>query len=187
MPRLYLKRRMARQRKRQRSICKYSYKKRKSQNAFNLTQLLEDNLYNLNTSILHLKLYVKRLMHEYIGDTRQEVAVFYAMAVNLYKEVSHAYYGVMNYKRSIFDVNINELQRSYEGILDLCGTTTDQVYEMLFDENDDGYETPPREGEEDERSPASLCEEMDDDPLPEDDDELYKFAIECINKKLSIN
>jgi hypothetical protein len=171
----------------------YKFKKyqKKSSTSLDIIRIFEDNLYNLNTSALHLKLYVKRLMHEYVGDTRQEVAVFYAMAVNLYKEISDSYYGVMNYKRNVIDVDINGFQKTYEGILDLCGTTADQVYEMLFDENDDGYETPPREGEE--LLPASLCEEMEDGNYNNnneddgDDDELYIATIECINKKLTIN
>jgi hypothetical protein len=175
--------------KKRHSIHKYNYKKYKKPISIDIVSVFEDELYNLNTSSLHLKLYIKKLMYEYTGDTRAEIAVFYAMAVNLYKEVSDAYYGIMNYKRNILDIDINDMKDKYEGILDLCGISEGEVYDALFDENDDGYETPPREGEE---RPDSLCEEMcddeegPDDVTKEDDDELYAFAIECINKKLSI-
>jgi hypothetical protein len=150
--------------------------------------LLEDKLYTLHTEIMHLKLYIKQMMYQYVGNTRQEIAVFYAMAVNLYKNCSGDYYNVMNYKKKILDVDIFKYQEEYEGILDLCGTTSNEVYDVLFDYNDDGYETP-RE------YPADLCgenEEMSDekptnpDGLPEDEDELYKFAINLINAKLTI-
>ncbi len=145
--------------------------------------LFEDMLYNLNTSCMHLKLYIKRLMYEYVAETRQEIAVFYAMAVNLYKETSDDYYGVMNNKRNVIEIDIKDLQEKYESILDLCGITNAEVYDALFDENDDGYETPPREGEEDEPTPASLCE---DDESSSEEDELYNAAIESMNKQLSI-
>lgn len=189
MPRSHLKRRLINKRKRS-SFIKYSCKRfrySKENNKIDVLGLFEDTLYNLNTSAMHLKLYIKRLMYEYCGDTRDEIAVFYAMAVNLYKETSDAYYNVMNNQKNVIEINTKDMQDKYDGILDLCGITADEIYNALFDENDDGYETPPREGEE--RSPASLCEEIeettDEEKPPED--ELYKFAIDCINKKLSIN
>lgn len=163
-----------------------NFKKSKSKYQIDLTSIFEDTLYNLNTSAIHLKLYIKRLMYEYVGATRDEIAVFYAMAINLSKETSDAYYGVMNYNKSIVEIDIKDLQDKYDGILDLCGVTADEIYENLFDENDDGYETPPREGEEAESSPASLCQEMEDDDNEAEEDELYNSTIESINKHLSI-
>lgn len=84
------------------------------------------------------------MMYEYVGDTRAEIAVFYAMAVNLHKECNHDYCMVMSNVRSAIDVDIYNYEERYEGVLDLCGTTTDEVYENMFGDNDDGYETPPR-------------------------------------------
>jgi hypothetical protein len=168
---------------------KYNYKRRlhkKSSYSIDVVDLLEDKLYHLNTEIMHLKLYIKQMMYQYVGDTRQEIAVFYAMAVNLYKNCSGDYYDVMNYKKKILEIDITKYQEEYEGILDLCGTTSNEVYEHLFDCNDDGYETP-RE------YPADLCADEptkkkpeNPDGLPEDDDELLAYAINLISTKLSI-
>ena len=185
MPRHHLKRRINRKRKLT-STCKYNYKKIKQSMQIDFVSLFEDMLYNLNTSCMHLKLYIKRLMYEYVAETRQEIAVFYAMALNLYKETSDAYYGVMNNKRNVIEIDIKDLQEKYDSILDLCGITNAEVYDALFDENDDGYETPPRE-EEDEPTPASLCEEIEnDDSTSEEEDEAYNATIESMNMKLSI-
>jgi hypothetical protein len=164
-----------------------NFKNSKPKYQIDLTSVIEDMMYNLNTSSMHLKLYIKRLMYECVGDTRNEIAVFYAMSVNLYKETSEAYYGLMNYKKTIVDIDIKDMQDKYDGILDLCGITSNEIYDGLFDENDDGYETPPREGEEDEPTPASLCEEMEEDEeTTSEEDELYNSAIESMNQHLSI-
>ena len=168
----------------------YSLKKwrhKRIQESIDIPALLEEKLYNLNSSILHLKLYIKKMMYEYVGDTRAEIAVFYAMAVNLHKECNHDYCMVMSNIRSVIDININDYQDRYEGILDLCGTTADEVYENMFGDNDDGYETPPRTGEED-KEPSheepSKEEPMDADDIPkyEPDD-----LIESLLQKVTIN
>ena len=91
-------------------VRRYSYKNFKNSKPkyqIDLTSLFEDTLHNLNTSAMHLKLYIKRLMYEYVGDTRDEIAVFYAMAVNLYKETNEAYYGIMNYNKPIIEIDIS--------------------------------------------------------------------------------
>ncbi len=185
MPHHHLRRRINRKKKLN-SACKYNYKKIKQDIRIDFVDLFEDMLYNLNTSCMHLKLYVKRLMYEYTAETRQEIAVFYAMAVNLYKETSDGYYGVMNNKRNVIEIDIKALQEKYDGILDLCGITNGEVYDALFDENDDGYETPPREGEEDEATPANLCQEMEDDETTSEEDALYNATIESMNIQLTI-
>jgi hypothetical protein len=146
-----------------RKLVSYNFKKHKrsQQHSIDIPSLLEEKLYNLNSSILHLKLYIKKMMYEYVGDTRAEIAVFYAMAVNLHKECNHDYCMVMSNIRSVIDVDIKKYEEDYEGVLDLCGVTTDEVYENMFGENDDGYETPPREYEyQPETSIENMLEEL---------------------------
>jgi hypothetical protein len=149
-------------------LCKPTFKKyRKQEPLIDIIGLLEEKMYDLNSSVLHLKLYIKKMMYEYCGETRQEIAVFYAMALNLYKSTSDDYYKVMNNKKSIIDVDIKKYEEEYEEILDLCGTTSNEVYENIFEENDDGYETPPR-----------TIEELEEEALPpEFEDILSKLVI----------
>jgi hypothetical protein len=170
---------------------KYSYKKSiysKNKIYLDLTSTIEDNVYNLNTSAMHLQLYIKQIMNECINNTRNEITTFYAMAKNLYKETSKAYYDLMNYKISILDVDIKKLQDTYNKILNLCEISSNEIHDALFDENDDGYETTPREGEYEEaiETPDNLCQEMEEDDETTSDDELYTSTIKNMHKYLSI-
>lgn len=149
------------------NINKPTFKKHKKQiPSIDIIGLLEDALYNLNSSVMHLKLYIKKLMYDYCGETRQEIAVFYAMAVNLYKDTNNDYYQVMNNNKCIIDINIPTYKEKYEGILDICGTTASEVYDNLFEDNDDGYETPPR-----------TIEELEEEYLPAEFEEILSKLI----------
>jgi hypothetical protein len=165
MPRVL--RRINRKKCKMNRINKINFKKHKKQTqSIDIVGFLEDNLYNLNSSVLHLKLYIKKMMYEYCGETRQEIAVFYAMAVNLYKDTSSDYYRVMNNNKHIIDVDIKKYEDEYEGILDLCGVTYGEVYDNLFEDNDDGYETPPR-----------TIEELEEESLPPEFEEILSKLI----------
>ena len=140
-----------------RRVSKYNYKrwrKHKCHDSININDVLEDKLYELSSNALHLKLYIKKMMYEYIGDTRAEIAVFYAMARNLHADLNRDYCMVMSNTKEAILVDVWKYQQEYEGILDLCGITTDEVYDNMYNDNDDGYETPPRIIEE----PADIIE-----------------------------
>jgi hypothetical protein len=122
----------------------WAKKQKTSPPSIDLEAFFEEELYELNSNVLHLKLYVKKMMYEYIGDTRAEIAVFYAMAKKLHDRINDDYHSITHTSTKAITIDIQKYKEEYEGILDLCGTTTAEVYDNMFDENDDGYETPPR-------------------------------------------
>ena len=144
----------------------------------NIEEILEEQLYELTTQVLHLKMYVKRLMYEYVDDVRDEIVGYLKMAVALYDKINTDYNNAMKYKSNIVLVDIDEHKYMYEMILDLCGVTSSEVYESIMDAGD-GYSTPVKDEYE---YPSDLCE-IDINSIYADDDD----DIDNIISNLTIN
>ena len=131
-----------RRRQRHRKINRWKKLKKSTDTRIDLESMFEEQMYELNSNVLHLKLYIKKMMYEYIGETRDEIAVFYAMALQLHNRTNYDYCSIMHGSMKAITVDIYKYREEYEGILDLCGISAEEIYDNMFGEKDDGYENP---------------------------------------------